>query len=164
MDATYERERPVENVSWDDAQDYVSKLRRITGKPYRLPSEAEWEYAARAGDKLRYSGSDDVDNVAWYEGNSGQITQPVARKQANAWGLYDMSGNVWEWTEDCYHGKYDGGPIDGSAWCDIDSDWRVLRGGSWITGPSHVRSACRCVDFAGLRISFFGFRIAMTMR
>lgn len=112
---------PVEGISWNDAQRYVEKLSRMTSKIYRLPSEAEWEYACRAGGRHEYCGSDTVDAVAWHgavlgSGNSDGKTHPVAQKQSNAFGLHDMSGNVSEWVEDCYHEHYSGGPVDGSAW------------------------------------------------
>ncbi len=112
---------PVEGISWNDAKMYVEKLSRMTGKIYRLPSEAEWEYACRAGGRQEYCGSDAVDSVAWHgallgSGNSEGKTHPVGQKQANAFGLHDMSGNVAEWVEDCYHSRHNGGPVDGSAW------------------------------------------------
>src|SRR3989338_2056531 len=127
---------PVEMVSWKDAQAFIQKLNDKTGKQYRLPSEAEWEYACRAGGTHLYCGGDDPDAISWYgglatpAGNSGKATNPVATKQANAFGLYDMSGNVWEWVEDSYHENYDGAPTDGSA-RQGDSVLRVPRGGSW---------------------------------
>ena len=123
---------PVENVNWDDAQEFVRRLSQKTGRTYRLPSEAEWEYACRAGEaQKKYCGSEDLSSVAWYEGNSDSRKHPVAGKQANAWGLYDMSGNVWEWTEDCWNENYLGAPIDGSAWRSGNCTLRVMRGGSW---------------------------------
>ena len=125
---------PVEQVSWNDAQAFIQKLNAITGKQYRLPSEAEWEYACQAGGQEEYCGSDNLDSVAWHDGNSGKNTHPAAGKQANAFGLYDMSGNVWEWVEDSYHADYSGIPADGSAW-QGDGANRVLRGGSWIVSP-----------------------------
>lgn len=143
-------ECPVEQVSWDDAKEFIRKLNVKTGKTYRLPSEAEWEYACRAGARHAYCGSDTIEAVAWYGayatpvGNSGKTTNPVARKQANAWGLYDMSGDVWEWTEDCWNGSYNGAPSDGSAWTTGEcSVGRVLRGGSWGGSPRSARSAIR---------------------
>ena len=93
---------PVENVSFNDAQAYIAKLNQQTGLHYRLPSEAEWEYACRGGKQQTYCGSDEVDAVAWYTGNSGNQTHPVGKKQPNGFGLFDMSGNVWEWTCSAY--------------------------------------------------------------
>lgn len=120
---------PVERVSWDDIQVFIQKLNEQTGGGYRLPTEAEWEYACRAGDKQKYCGSDDIDAVAWYGKNSGYKTHPVGVKQANAWGINDMSGNVWEWVADSYHSDYNGAPVDGKEW-QGDGTVRVLRGGS----------------------------------
>ncbi|MDP1613806.1 MAG: SUMF1/EgtB/PvdO family nonheme iron enzyme [Sulfuritalea sp.] len=152
---------PVENVSWDDAQAYVRRLSEKTGKRYRLPSEAEWEYACRAGGTQTYCGSDSVDRVAWYGGNSGSKTHPAAGKQANAFGLFDMSGNVWEWVEDCYHDSYSGAPSDGSAWTSGCKDVRrVLRGGSWSDDPKVARSADRIRSSRVFRFDSSGFRVA----
>jgi len=153
---------PAESVSWNDTQEYIRKLNAKTGKQYRLPSEAEWEYACRAGWHQEYCGSDNVDGVGWYEDNSGGTTHPVATKEANAWGLYDMTGNVWEWVEDSWHSNYLGAPVDGSAWQGRGSQ-RVLRGGSWVKEPEKVRSTDRLYDSTGLRYSDLGFRIARTL-
>ena len=120
---------PVENVSWNDAQAFIQKLNQKTGANYRLPTEAEWEYACKAGQETEYCGGNNIDEVAWY-GNNSQTTHPVGQKQANAFGLYDMSGNAWEWVQDSYHGKYNGAPTDGTEWLG-DGAKRVLRGGSW---------------------------------
>ena len=151
---------PVETVSWDDAQAYVKKLSQMTGKTYQLPSEAEWEYACRAGQRNEYCGGDDADIVLWYEDNSGKKTRPVAGRQPNAWGLYDMSGNVWQWTEDCWNDGYRGAPADGSAWtvgkCEVG---RVLRGGSWGSSSQSSRSALRNRRVPTIRSYFFGFRV-----
>jgi formylglycine-generating enzyme required for sulfatase activity/uncharacterized caspase-like protein len=153
---------PVEEVSWDDAQQYVRKLSQKTGKTYRLPSEAEWEYACRAGGTHTYCGSDSVDSVAWYRSSlfSDAKINPVARKQANAWGLHDMSGNVWEWTEDCWNSHYNGAPGDGSAWTGGDCGKRVARGGSWNLGPEDARSADRFGINKTRRNDIYGFRPA----
>lgn len=153
---------PVDNVSWKDAEDFIQKLNAKTGKQYRLPSEAEWEYACRAGGQEEYCGSNDIGAVAWYGGNSDQISHPVATKQANAFGLYDMNGNVWEWVEDSYHASYNGAPADGSAWGG-DSALRVLRGGFWGYGPKFTRAAIRGKGEPRLRFFFFGFRLARTL-
>jgi formylglycine-generating enzyme required for sulfatase activity len=156
---------PVEQVSWDDAKQFIQKLNAKTGKQYRLPNEAEWEYACRAGGRQEYCGSDDINSVAWYGayatpvGNSAQTTNPVATKQANAFGLYDMSGNVWEWVEDSYHDNYNGAPTDGSAW-QGDGAKRVLRGGSWGNTPQNTRAANRVGDGPAGRSSNDGFRLA----
>jgi len=126
---------PVTNVSWDDAQEFIRRLNDSTGKQYRLPTEAEWEYAARGGKKgignnYKYSGSNNVDDVAWYNGNSSQI-QPVGKKAPNELGLYDMSGNVWEWCNDSYDANYYSvSPQNNPQGPNTESD-RVCRGGAW---------------------------------
>ena len=153
---------PVEGVSWDDAQAFCQKLNDKTGKKYRLPSEAEWEYACRAGIQTRYYFGDNekkLGEYAWYEYNSGSKTHPVGQKKPNNWGLYDMSGNVWEWCEDGWHENYENAPTDGTAWNENHSvtNLRVLRGGSWGDNPWLCRSACRCSD--GYRFNYFGFRV-----
>ena len=113
------RSLPVEQVSWSDAQEFVRRLSAKTGKTYRLPSEAEWEYAARAGSRTEWSFGDsqnELGRYAWFNANSGNTTHPVGEKLPNAFGLHDMHGNVWEWTEDCWNDNYNGAPNDGSAW------------------------------------------------
>jgi len=156
---------PVENVGWSDAHSYAQKLSQQTGKSYRLPSEAEWEYACRAGGSQTYCGSDDVNTVGWHNANSDRKTHSVAGKQANAFGLYDMSGNVWEWVEDVWYADYSGAPSDGSAWnSGGDQSQRVLRGGSWFNYPGFLRSAVRIgISPVGRNSSFNGFRIARTL-
>jgi formylglycine-generating enzyme required for sulfatase activity len=154
---------PVENVSRDDAQVFIQKLNAKTGKHYRLPSEAEWEYACRAGEQNKYCGSDDVDSVAWYEKNCGKTTHPAAQKQANLFGLYDMTGNVWEWVEDSYHDNYNGAPTDGSAWRG-DATKSVLRGGSWVvSNADRMRSTIRGFGDPSFRNVNIGFRVARTL-
>ena len=156
---------PVEQVSWNDVQDFIKKLNAKTGKQYRLPSEAEWEYACRAGSQQEYCGSDIADNVSWNGYNSGSFffnkPHPVATKQANAFGLYDMSGNVWEWVEDTYHENYIGAPEDGSAW--MNGSMRVLRGGSWGYGQPYSRAAARSKFSDNYRYFSYGFRLARTL-
>ena len=142
--------RPVTDVSQTDAKAYATWLSAQTGKTYRLPSESEWEYAARAGTETAYSWGNEIGvNRANCDGCGsewdGEQTAPVGRFAANAFGLFDMHGNVWEWVEDCWHDNYKGAPTDGSAWttnCD-DSGWAVVRGGSWFDGPWDLRSAAR---------------------
>ncbi len=155
---------PVEQVSWDDAQKFISKLNQMTSKQYRLPTEAEWEYAARGGNKSRgytYSGSSNLDDVAWFADNSGSATHQVAQKQANELGIFDMSGNVWEWCSDWY-ADYASvkqfnptGPSTGS--------FRVVRGGSWRYIAQYCRSADRSNDAPTRRFNFIGFRLASPM-
>jgi len=153
---------PVENVSWDDVQTFIFKLNQKTGKGYRLPSEAEWEYAARAGTTSEWSFGNfesSVGNYAWYEGNSGGSTHTVKQKMPNAFGLFDIHGNVWEWTQDCYRAYYDGAPVDGSPRTANCDGRRVMRGGSWGLFPSMLRSAYRSWSYT-LRSEYVGFRLA----
>ncbi len=157
------RTNPVEQVSWDDAQQFIKRLNQQGGSQYRLPSEAEWEYAARAGTTTAYSCGDDescLGSIAWYEGNSGERTHPVGEKQPNKWGLYDTTGNVWEWVQDCWHDNYRGAPSDGSAWTSgCSSGGRVNRGGSWVSSASYSRSARRVNNSPDYRLSRLGFRL-----
>ncbi|MEI7456717.1 MAG: SapC family protein [Nitrosomonadales bacterium] len=145
---------PVENVSWNDAQGFILKLNTQSGKSYRLPSEAEWEYACRAGKNQRYCGGNNPDDLAWY---NNKTPHPVALKQANAWGLYDMSGNVWEWVDDCYHAHAVQG--DHKQTCEA----RVLRGGSWSNDADTPRAANRYKRAASERVNNNGFRLARTL-
>lgn len=151
---------PVNNVSWNDAQDYIRKLSQKTGKTYRLPSEAEWEFVCRAGGVQTYCGGEKLDSVGWYSSNSVSMTHPVAGKQANAWGFYDMSGNVWEWTADCWNENYNGALSDGNAWLSGDCKRRVLRGGSWDFSSRFARSTTRVGDSLASRNTNVGFRLA----
>ena len=154
---------PVESVSWNDVQDFIKKLNQLDpGKRYRLPTEAEWEYACRAGTTTRfYSGNSDsdLDAIAWYSANSGRKTHPVGQKRANAWGLYDMSGNVREWCQDWYHDSYNGAPADGGAWVSPSGQYRLLRGGSWFDEPYYCRSADRDWYDPDYWVSYIGFRV-----
>jgi formylglycine-generating enzyme required for sulfatase activity len=154
-------------MSWEEAKGYVTWLKQMTGKDYRLLSEAEWEYAARAGNPGRWSFGDDetqFGDYAWFRGNSDGKTQPVAKKKPNAFGLYDMHGNVWQWVEDPYHGNYKGAPSDGSVWSQgVDASRRVLRGGSWSYGPVHLRSALRLGFTTVDRLDYVGFRVGRAL-
>ena len=154
---------PVENVSWYDCQEFIRKLNSLTGQNFRLPTEAEWEFACRGGNNSRgykYSGSNYIDNVAWYTDNSGDKTHPVATKLPNELGIYDMSGNVWEWCSDCYGGYTSGaqtnpkGPYDGA--------YRVFRGGNWHYGARYCRSSARINYFSPDNLSYeFGLRLSL---
>ena len=164
-------DRPVERVSWNTAQAFLKKLNAAVethgraSLQFRLPSEAEWEYAARAGTQTAYSFGDDpsqLGDYAWYSGNSGSETHPVGQKKPNTFGLYDMHGNVWEWVADTRHDNYDGAPADGSAWLDSGGSNRVLRGGSWGRAPRNVRSANRGDYVPAYRLDVIGFRVART--
>ncbi len=156
---------PVEQVSWNDVQEFITKLNEKTGKHYRLPSEAEWEYAARSGGKKeKYSGCDDADAVAWYWDNSDFQTHEVGTKAPNGLGIYDMSGNVYEWCQDRYHGSYTGAPTDGSAWETGSSSKRVNRGGSWRSRPGSVRAALRDGGTPGDASLGLGFRLAFSVQ
>lgn len=152
---------PVEGVGFDDVQEFIQILNQRTGQRFRLPSEAEWEYACRAGTNFKYSGSDNPDEVAWYGINSGAKTHPVALKKPNTWGLYDMSGNVWEWVEDVWHDNYQSAPSDGGAWTTGGGRGRrAVRGGGWSGKPVDVRSANRSGGGPSDRNSLLGFRLA----
>ena len=155
--------RPVEMVSWNDAQAFLQKLNTSASAQFRLPSEAEWEYAARAGTETAYSFGDDPDQLgdyAWYSGNSNEETHPVGQKQPNAFGLYDMHGNVWEWVADTYHENYVDAPNDESIWGDLgDNKAKVLRGGSLADHPNDVRYAGRLKFDPVPPYSVFGFRV-----
>ena len=159
-------QNPVEDVSWNDAQAFCQKLSRITGKTYRLPTEAEWEYACRAGTTTRYYFGDDdnqLGDYAWGGENSNDTTHPVGQKKPNGWGLYDMSGNVWEWCEDDWHDSYAGAPDDGTAWIDNDNrsqSRKCLRGGSWSRYPVCCRSAIRIRLNPVIHHGNIGFRVA----
>jgi formylglycine-generating enzyme required for sulfatase activity len=156
----------VINITWDDARNYVGWLSMITGKSYRLLSEAEWEYAARAGSSSRFTFGDDdskLEQYAWYVENSSASTQEVGQKQSNAFGLHDMHGNVSEWVEDCYISNYDKAPTDGSARTNGDCPLRVVRGGSWGFNSPLLRSAWRVYYAPGGRGNTLGFRVARTL-
>ncbi|GAC1399954.1 MAG: hypothetical protein NVSMB56_15090 [Pyrinomonadaceae bacterium] len=159
-------DHPVENVSWNDVQDFLRKLNTIeneSGYLYRLPTEAEWEYAARAGTTDDFAG--DVEAMAWHEGNSNGRTHPVGQKTPNTFGLYDMHGNVWQWVQDYYHEGYDGAPKDTSAWLGGgDQQYRVIRGGSWGDAADFARSSNRGRASSSSHYSNIGFRLVAVPR
>jgi formylglycine-generating enzyme required for sulfatase activity len=162
------KRRPVINVSWDDAQAYIAWLSQKTGKVYRLPSEAEWEYACRAGTTTRYSFGDVItpENANYADSGLGR-TSEVGASPANGWGLQDTHGNAWEWVDDDWHENYRGAPNDGSAWKDAKAGRNprrcVLRGGSWFNSPGLCRSAYRVGDDPVIRNNRIGFRVARTL-
>ena len=154
---------PVEKVSWDDCQEFINKLNRITGKTFRLPTEAEWEYAARGGKKSRgyqYSGSNNISDVAWYSDNSGNMTNDVGSKQANELGIYDMTGNVLEWCQDRY-GRYDSFSQVNPTGANSGSD-RVYRGGSWSYTARYCRSSYRYFITPDDHCNFLGLRLVLS--
>ena len=161
--------RPVINVSWDDAEAYVAWLSKKTGKSYRLPTGAEYEYATRAGTQTVYPWGDAIgtNNANCHACGSqwdARQTAPVGSFAANGFGLYDMVGNVREWTEDCYHETYNGAPTDGSAWIDGGNCYdRVVRGGSFLLAPAFLRSASRYWFASDYRLRYLGFRAARTL-
>ena len=152
--------KPVEKVNWSDARFMAAEMSYVAGGTYRLPSEAEWEYACKAGRESTYCGSGDLTTrLGWYDGKSDKTTQVVGERRANEWGLHDMSGNVSEWTEDCSNDSYEGAPSDGSAWVAGDCDKRVLRGSSWYYYPAGMRSSDRYRSPARARDDSFGIRL-----
>ena len=153
---------PVENVSWNDVQQYIQKLNAQTGKNYRLPTEAEWEYAANGGKSTRgytYSGSNDIGSVAWYYDNSGSKTHAVGTKQANELGIYDMTGNVWEWCSDWY-GNYSSYSVTNPTGV-TSGEARVLRGGSWNFKANSCRATFRNWGNPVNRNYNYGFRLVL---
>ena len=180
---------PVTCVSWQDANAYVAWLSKETGAAYRLPSEAEWEYAARAGTTTRwYWGNDGWSAQCGYANGIDESFRLYAEERfsrsfvvrvdctdgaggtevrgsydANDFGLFDMLGNVWEWMEDCLNADYRGAPVDGSPWRGGDCSVRVSRGGSWSSAPHNLRSAGRFRNTSGTRLDFAGFRVARTL-
>lgn len=139
---------PVERVSWNDVQEFIQTLNGMSGKHYRLPTEAEWEHACNGGSENEYCGGSDLGAVAWYKDNSNNQTNPAGKKQANGNGLYDMSGNVWEWMQDCYK---------------EDCSKRMVRGGSWLFDPENLRASNRGRNAASNRDHDVGFRLARTL-
>jgi formylglycine-generating enzyme required for sulfatase activity len=164
--------RPVEQVTWHEAVEFCQRLAIYSGRDYRLPSEAEWEYACRAGTTTPFHfGATISPDLATYDasqaygggpvGKAAEGTTPVGSAGvANAFGLYDMHGNVWEWCQDVWHDNYEGAPTDGSAWMEGgNQEGRVVRGGSWLSFPRDCRSACRFLSSLGVRSSDLGFRV-----
>jgi len=161
-------DNPVDTVSWNDAQDFIRRLSQMSGKSYRLPTEAEWEYAARSGGKReKWAGTNnefELRDYAWFSGNSGNETHPVGQKKPNGLGLFDMTGNVWEWCGDWHDKDYyqssprnnPSGPSSGNR--------RVLRGGSWYNSAWNVRTAGRYGLDLEQRNDIFGFRLVLDSR
>ena len=169
---------PVACVSWDDARSYTSWLSRETGESYRLPSESEWEYVARAGTRTaRHWGDGESGQCSYANGMDASTgwgwgvacsdgharTAPAGSYGANVWGLHDVLGNVWEWTEDCWNESYAGAPSDGRAWATGNCTHHVLRGGAWFSTPRFLRSADRVRYTTDIRNNISGFRVARTL-
>ena len=170
-------DHPAVCVSWNDAQAFIEWLAAQTGKAFRLPTEAEWEYVARAGSTTKYhfgnsesqlcrygNHADSSTDISWRNETCsdgvGKRTAAVGRYQPNSYGLNDMHGNVWEWGEDCWNGTYRGAPTDGRAWTSGDCSRRVVRGGAWDSAPPFLRSANRSGDPRSFRYGGIGFRLA----
>ena len=154
---------PVKTISWNEVQDFIKKLNeKESTTKYRLPSEAEWEYACRANTTSIYSFGDDESELgeyAWYKDNSSGKTHPVGQKKSNPWGFYDMHGNVWEWVQDKWYDGYEGAPTDGSAWEDGSGADRVVRGGGWGRNARGCRTAVRDSSAPSARYYDLGFRL-----
>ena len=162
-------QRPMTNLSWDDATQYVQWLATRTGKPYRLPSEAEWEYAARSGTNSRYTWGNQVGIGNANCNGCGGPRDPlhsanVASYAPNAWGLYDVQGGVAEWVEDCWHSTYQGAPADGTPWRSSSCSRHVLRGGSWNSPPGDITVSSRNFYDANVRYLTNGVRVALTLQ
>lgn len=156
---------PVEQVSWNDVQEFLQKLNQLTGKTYRLPTEAEWEYAARGGQQSRgykYSGSNDIGAVAWYDGNSGDKIHPVGQKSPNELGINDMTGNIWEWCSDWYAYDYYSGSPSSNPQGPSTGSFRVLRGGVWYNAAAGCRVADRYGRSPWYRYHSYGFRVLLS--
>lgn len=159
-----EPKNPVENVSWNDCQEFIKKLNELTGKNFRLPTEAEWEYAARGGNMsqgYKYSGSNIIEDVAWYGDNSSREPHPVGTKSPNELGIYDMSGNVWEWCSDWYGENYYSSSSQTNPTGPTSGSRRVVRGGSWINYAQFCRVSYRSYYYPGDRDGCIGFRLAL---
>ena len=170
-------DHPVENVSWLDAARFCERLSERCGRRVRLPSEAEWEYACRAGTKTEYFFADGgpfadetsvppglrrlLGEYAWFHENSAGTTRPVGQKRPNPWGLHDLVGNVWEWCADHWHDGYDGAPADGAPWPGARRPLRVLRGGAWDMNAFRCRSTYRSWDAEDLATDRFGLRVCV---
>lgn len=158
-------EKPVVMVSWQDAQDFIAWLNQIEPSGgYRLPSEAEWEYACRTEKHHTYCGGSNAPYLAWYNGNSDNHPHSVGKKMPNDFGLHDMSGNALEWVEDCWHDSYAGAPSNGQSWTTrCDREDRVQRGGSWYDQAEHSLATYRTFDHPATRVEYVGFRVARTL-
>lgn len=156
---------PVEQVCWNDVKTFINKLNALTGLTFRLPTDAEWEYVARGGNLSKgylFSGSNTIGEVAWYVKNCADHSHPVGKKAPNELGLYDMSGNVWEWCEDDFHENFDGAPPDGSAWIDNPRNAeRIQRGGGWAVMSSDCRIADRHHLLSDQSSKIIGFRLVL---
>jgi formylglycine-generating enzyme required for sulfatase activity len=160
---------PARDLSWDDAQQYVKWLTKVTGKPYRLPTEAEWEYAVRGGTTTAYWWGDQMRKGSANCKDCGDPWHKEGPETAgsfppNPYGLHDMNGSVWEWTADCWHNSYQSAPADGRAWDSPGCDMRVIRGGSWREGGGYMLSATRFKYSAGVRQSQDGFRVVKDLK
>ena len=164
---TGDLQRPVEYVKWIECQEFITRLNELTGANFRLPTEAEWEYAARGGNKskgYKYAGSNSISQVAWYKSNSGDTTHPVAKKSPNELGIYDMSGNVWEWCQDWYAETYpEEAQTDPTGPESNEWNCKVYRGGGWEKEAKFCRVSCRAngsYNGAFVRYKYLGLRLA----